>query len=568
MLARTENIADREAHEKEFVGRINWSACLLSMHSLQQISNRLTGNQSDADAANFSATQLKQELVAIKELAIGNSQQLEKINQVEKQIVSLEANLQSMPQFNFSGRQSLTETTKAVRENWSTLHELRRQLLTEERFRWISSFSDMRNSRNWQKLFIALALILSAAVALFLIYLFNAEVARKISQMSENVLNYQSGKNLLLPLVGNDELCKLDQSFHAMAENLSATRKLLEESEARIKRIIEYLPIGIFVIDNKDSLEFANESARSTLALTQEILPIELNSILVKGAEWLESWRYNPETKGELTEVIAKRPNQTEFPAEVSVRSVNFADEAKLLMTLRDITERQELQKRKHAFVAMVTHDLRTPLTSIQLSLDLINLIEGINLADQSRTNLKIAQRGIDRLLHLVNELLDFEKLEAGELSIFAEAASVDEIIESSMDSVSGFAEKKGVRLEYSGENFELNCDARRITQVLVNLLSNAIKFSPLGTAIELSVKQEDQTARFSVKDEGPGIPSEKMAAIFDRYQQVSPDREIERQGTGLGLAICKAIVDKHGGRIEVESELGKGSCFTVVLPL
>ncbi len=394
------------------------------------------------------------------------------------------------------------------------------------------------------------------------------EVARtnENERIFENEIKRRDGTiaNMLWSTYWSDE----NNAYFCVGHDITSRKTaedLLRENEARIRLLIENMPVAMVGFDHAGAINTVNSSTETLFGYTREEL---LGASLPKLFTEVERDRNLLEktTKKEKVELTGVTRDGTKFPLYISINEYESTTGSAMLANIVDITQERKVEQLRRDFVAMVTHDLRTPLTSIQLSLDLINLIEG-NLADQSRTNIKIAQRGIIRLLQLVNELLDFEKLEAGALTIFSEAASVAEIIEASIDSVSGFAEKKGVRLECSGEDFELNCDAKRIIQVLVNLLSNAIKFSSKGASIELVVEKESQTAKFTVRDEGPGIPNEKLATIFDRYQQVSPGREIERQGTGLGLAICKAIVEKHGGKIDIDSELGKGSSFTVVIP-
>jgi signal transduction histidine kinase len=227
-----------------------------------------------------------------------------------------------------------------------------------------------------------------------------------------------------------------------------------------------------------------------------------------------------------------------------------------------------ELETFKRQLISIVSHELRTPLLSVSSALELFG--EGVfgDLPEKAKIRLKFAQEEADRLIRLINDLLDIEKMEAGKFVLDKSEIKVAELIETSTTSVVQLAEAKQIKLEPSVVDATLCADRDRLCQVLINLLSNAIKFSPEAGVISVKVETGESYMEFRVSDQGRGIPEELRAKIFDRFVQVEKTDASVRGGSGLGLAIAKAIVEQHGGTIGVESELGHGSTFWFKVPL
>lgn len=228
-----------------------------------------------------------------------------------------------------------------------------------------------------------------------------------------------------------------------------------------------------------------------------------------------------------------------------------------------------ETAMRKQEFVSMITHDLRTPLTSMKTVLSgLIDDAEERNDESEQR-RIGIVQRSVDRLINLVNDLLDMDRLEAGSLPLDIEKVNLKAIVARSVEAVRFFAEQHDVGIITEGNlDVELEADARRLEQIIINLLSNAIKFSPKNGTVTMTAESEDGSLKIEVKDLGRGIPRGSLATVFDRFLQVKQEDYSIKGGSGLGLAICKALVDLHHGNIGVDSEEGAGSKFYFRLPL
>jgi signal transduction histidine kinase len=215
----------------------------------------------------------------------------------------------------------------------------------------------------------------------------------------------------------------------------------------------------------------------------------------------------------------------------------------------------------------VVSHELRTPLTSIRGALGL--LASGLigSLPEKGQRMLEIAVNNADRLIRLINDILDIERMQSGKVTMQRQVCDAAALMTQAADEMRAMAEKAEVALLVSPQSVRLWADPDRIVQTLTNLLSNAIKFSPAGGTVWVNVAQQGEEAIFTIRDQGQGIPADKVETIFERFQQVDASDSRKKGGTGLGLAICRSIVRQHGGRIWVESTLGQGSTFFVALP-
>jgi signal transduction histidine kinase len=237
------------------------------------------------------------------------------------------------------------------------------------------------------------------------------------------------------------------------------------------------------------------------------------------------------------------------------------------VVTFRDISERRAVERMKDEFVSVVSHELRTPLTSIRGSLGLMQSGRLGEMPEKAERMLDIAVSNTDRLVRLINDILDIERMQSGRVTLARSMCSVAQLTSRAIDLMKPAAEKADVELRSVACGAMVNGDADRLLQTLSNLLSNAIKFSPPGAVVTLTSAVRDAGVLFEVEDHGRGIPADKLDLIFERFQQVDASDSREKGGTGLGLAICRTIVRQHGGEIWVESETGKGSRFRFTVP-
>jgi PAS domain S-box-containing protein len=238
--------------------------------------------------------------------------------------------------------------------------------------------------------------------------------------------------------------------------------------------------------------------------------------------------------------------------------------------TAQDITERKEVDRLKNEFVSTVSHELRTPLTSIRGALGLIEGGAAGELPDAAQELVRIARRSTDRLVRLINDLLDIEKIDAGRVQLHRRRVLPSEIAQATMSDVAGVAQSACVSLQYDVlTDPPLSGDADRLVQALTNLVSNAIKFSSPGGGVVVTVRETaGRRARFEIVDRGPGISAADQPKLFAKFQRLDSSDTRSKDGTGLGLAIAKALVEEHGGEIGVVSAPGEGATFWFELPV
>ncbi|MDP8909946.1 MAG: MASE1 domain-containing protein [Chloroflexota bacterium] len=265
---------------------------------------------------------------------------------------------------------------------------------------------------------------------------------------------------------------------------------------------------------------------------------------------------------------VCWRKDGTSFPVEyTSTPMVEDGQVKGAVVVVRDITERREVERAKDEFTSVVSHELRTPLTSIRGSLGLLQSGVLGPLPEQGQRMVTIAVQNTDRLVRLINDILDIERIDSGDIAMHEQLCDAAELIERAVQGIGQGAAEAQVRLIEDAQPAALLADPDRVFQILTNLISNAVKFSPPGANVRVSSVRRDHEVLFEVADEGRGIPADKLEAIFERFQQVDASDSREKGGTGLGLAICRTIVERHGGRIWVDSEPGVGSTFSFVLP-
>lgn len=243
-----------------------------------------------------------------------------------------------------------------------------------------------------------------------------------------------------------------------------------------------------------------------------------------------------------------------------------FLKENTIFASARDITQRKEVEHLKDQLIGIVSHELRAPLTSILGSLQMILGGTGGPIPKDVQDLLEIANRGSVRMLRLINDILDIEKIESGKAQFKMSIASLRDAVADAVTCLEGYGAPRQVQIQLlcGTEKLKSHMDCDRIVQVVTNLLSNAVKFAPQGSCVEVSISEQAQSTRVAVRDYGEGIPEEFKAHIFNKFAQASNRKN---GGSGLGLTICKAIVEQHGGKIGFESQSGQGTTFFFELP-
>ncbi|PSF35694.1 hybrid sensor histidine kinase/response regulator [Aphanothece hegewaldii CCALA 016] len=248
-----------------------------------------------------------------------------------------------------------------------------------------------------------------------------------------------------------------------------------------------------------------------------------------------------------------------------SLELIELSGQLCALLIANDITERKRLE---NEFISLVSHELRTPLTSLMGSLDLLESGQLGQLSNSGIKVLNIAINNTERLIRLINNILDLERMKSGKITIDKHYCNSADLMQQATETLQVMADQSQIQIITQPVDIEIVADSDRLLQTFTNLLNNAIKFSEPMTQILFSTEIINKQILFVIKDQGRGIPADKTEIIFERFQQVDASDSRTKGGTGLGLAICRQIIEQHNGKIWVESTLGKGSSFFILLPL
>lgn len=362
--------------------------------------------------------------------------------------------------------------------------------------------------------------------------------------------------------VSDDPMVQLNYMINAMCEKLT-------ESDEREVAIFDFAPDmvcslrpdGSFVSVNPASFRllqyFPGELQKTNF--TEYVLPDDLNKTI-------DSLRSSRE-KRQLVTFDCRMRSKNNIPVDMLWSCEWSETEGSYFLVGRDITSDKNLERLRREYVAMVSHDLRTPLTSIFAQLRLLSSGQLGDLSEKARRSTLMAERNASRLIELVSDILDVEKLESGKMELAPESLPLDPIIEQAVQTIKPFADQQKVSIEAPLTGLVVVADSKRLLQVLINLLSNAVKFSPEGEMISITVEERPSLVNVRISDHGPGISPQYKDSVFERFCQAAPTPKTSTKSTGLGLTICRGIVHKLGGTIGVDTEVGKGSTFWFTLP-
>ncbi len=352
-------------------------------------------------------------------------------------------------------------------------------------------------------------------------------------------------------------------------------RNIIKERN-QSKAILDNILTGVLLCNHDGKIRYMNPAAKRIIGIPPNFEYEGKTPCELFGTDQFRKKIFDAAMKllSPVRDVIIVKKGEGERVFEVAAAPIFGKDEKTLhgwAIAFSDVTERWELEQMKTQFVSMVSHELRTPLTSIKGSLGLILAGAAGEIPPQAKTFLEIAAQSTERLIRIVNDLLDLSKMEAGKIQLRPERLSPRKIVEECITELKSFADQREVTVENQvPENLpDIYADRDRIKQAIINLMSNAIKFSPKGEKVIVGGEVcDDRFVCLWVKDNGPGISPEDQEKIFDKFVQVRKKAVSPTEGTGLGLPITKQIVEMHGGRIWVESEVGKGSTFFFTVPI
>jgi PAS domain S-box-containing protein len=355
-----------------------------------------------------------------------------------------------------------------------------------------------------------------------------------------------------------------------------AERKAAEEM---FRLAVEACPSGMMIVDEYGRIVMVNREIERLFGYERsELIDHGVEMLVPEGArlrhrhlrEDFATW---PETRniGSGRDLRGVHKDGSEIPLEIGLNPVHIGEELLVLCVVVDISIRQRTDRLKDEFVATVSHELRTPLTSIAASLGLLAGNPALGLPEPAKRLVTIAHSNSQRLVRLINDILDIEKIESGKIIFDLKRVELRPLVEQAIEASRGLADAHRVRLTIAepapAMAVAVKADADRLTQVMLNLISNAIKFSPQNGEVAISIAHQGSRARIAVRDHGPGIPPEFRARIFEKFAQADNSDSRQKGGTGLGLSIVKQIVARLDGEVGFEDAPGGGTIFCVDLP-
>lgn len=345
----------------------------------------------------------------------------------------------------------------------------------------------------------------------------------------------------------------------------------LRLSEGRTRAVVENMLEGLIVVGPEMRVLEANYAFGRIFGYDREALSgMRVTHLMPEAPEYQDHERLADKysrSLGRVTEHEGRRRDGEVFPVQLQVYEVNTPEGRLIAAHVRDLSQERESDRLKQQFVASVSHELRTPLTAIRGALGLLLTKAAGPLPEAARELVALGERNAVRLVAIIDDLLDFERLDLGLLPLACETFPLDRAVDRAIESVAPMAGEAAIVLEGAPASLTVFGDESRVVQVLVNLLSNSIKFSPAGSLVEVRAAESGSFVEIRVRDRGRGVPEAMREAVFEPFRQVEGSDARRHRGSGLGLAICRTIVNQHGGEIGVECPADGGSTFWFTLP-
>ncbi|MFK5948763.1 MAG: response regulator [Methylococcales bacterium] len=365
-------------------------------------------------------------------------------------------------------------------------------------------------------------------------------------------------------------LIKIKLFFSTLREGVF--RKTTSENENRLQTLLDNISDAIITIDSKGIMLTVNNAVEHLFGYRpSELIGENINILMTEPYSSMHnSYLLNYQKTGQAhvigktREVEGLRKNGEVFEVELWVHVLQFNKQTQYMGIIRDISERKHLDTLKTEFISTVSHELRTPLTSIRGSLGMLKSGVLGEVSKKAERMIELAHNNTERLINLVNDILDVEKIQAGKMLLNFEDVNITSLVKQSIEANETYAKSCNVTLKLSaGErDYHVYADSQRLHQVMANLISNAAKFSPEKGVVCIEISKKNNFICVSITDQGLGIPEQYRHKIFQKFSQVDSSDTRQKGGTGLGLNITKAIIDHHGGHINYTTEEGKGSTF------
>ncbi len=401
--------------------------------------------------------------------------------------------------------------------------------------------------------FAVFGILVSALVAI----LCALRLKNLIDHMTENARRFARREPLEAPLTGSDEVARVDQYIHAMDI-------AIEDVLTKARNLIDNAADLVCSVDRDGYFLRVNQFSRRLLGRDPvKLIDTPVIDLVISEDCAAADEQINKSFESILGNQFELRLKSIEEKIVETSWSTFYSQQDKsLFCVVADVTERKNIERLKQDFIGMISHDLRTPLMSIASSISLVQSGALGNCSESVMRDLHGTEKTVDRLIAMINDLLDFEKMEAGKMQFVMAPVVIDDVIAEAFREVQTLASTKAVRLEVEGESSVVMGDQEKLIQLLINLLGNAIRYSPEGAPVTVQCQKKYNAVEVSVKDEGPGVPEGFHESVFAPFESAPGAKQTSEGGTGLGLAICKLIIEGHNGEIGVRNRAGRGSEF------
>jgi len=426
-----------------------------------------------------------------------------------------------------------------------------------------SPLSEITTTVMQVRLLIWRAAVIAIAIATVLALTISRSLAMPLRRMRKAALSMARGNfQERVEITGDGELEELARSFNYLAEELEESLRTLYQEKEQTESILATMAEAVLTLDKDGQILSANPAAKRIFKLPglnvsyrRHLEPIELTTLVEEALS---------EQKSLTGEV-----KLSDRYFLVQLTPMESHDENILLVVMQDISAHWQLEAMRRQFVANVSHELRTPLTSIQGFVEAI--LDGVVTdSEGTRHYLEIVLDETKRLGRLVTDLLDLSRLEAGEMPLKLEPLAMNPLLEEIVKTIGPLAQREELQLKLQLEPAlpQVLGDRDRLSEVVLNLIHNSLRFTPQEGTVTITTAQAEETVMVSVSDTGPGIPSQELDLLWERFYKADGARTRGNGGTGLGLAIVKQIVEAHGGEVGAESPPGKGATFFFTLPI
>ncbi len=566
LLHRSQLEAERHLLAKAIISQANVVSRLFVDASLAMSSYCLTGVPIYSDHYDATKKSLYDELVKLDALKVSDETERHLLKSISDKAMKGTGLLDNSRQVlnNFGNDNLVTrQQLKEIRSVAGVLEPVMQELTAFEKASEQESSTAESGASGLLRIVLMAGVLLQIGVSFGVAFLLRDIVLFRLNVMRDNSYRLSRRESLLPALQGKDEIAELDRAFHEMAGALI-------EAHRKERALVENAVEVICSIDDRGVISELNPAAEALWGYEpDELLGQRFINLVPDQDKDATSAKFDD---------ARKNKGVTKFESKTVAKSGMFVDvqwavswspsDNSLYCVIHDVSERKKLEQLKREFIQMVSHDLRVPLTSLQMTLDL--LLSGVygELTEKGKPRIQHAFSELERLINLINQLLEFERMESGKVEVYLEDTEIGEVVTRSVEAVRSLAERGKITLQSNVFVCEIRADGNKLIQVLVNLLGNAIKFAPPNTTVSATMELFDDYLEIRIADQGRGIPKEFRDKIFDRFEQVSIDDNRVKGGSGLGLAISKSIVVAHSGSIGVDSEEGAGSTFWIRLPL